>query len=84
MMRKTALALPVFLLAIGLGGGYLLGEANAERQPRMRAALRALKLAERELEGATADKGGHRVKAIELTRQAMAEVEAGIAYDDAH
>ena len=40
--------------------------------------------ARRELQRATPDKGGHRVKAISLVTQAIAEVNAGIAYDRRH
>jgi hypothetical protein len=50
-------------------------------QPKMQAALDALKLARRELADASADKGGHRVKAIELVEQAIAQVEKGITFD---
>lgn len=31
---------------------------------------------------ATADKGGHRVKAIQLTKDAIDEVKKGIAFDN--
>lgn len=53
----------------------------AADQPQMHAALASLKDAERHLEKATADKGGHRVKALELVRGAIAEVDRGIAFD---
>lgn len=56
--------------------------ADADRQPHMRAALSSLQSAKGQLEKATADKGGHRVKAIELTKAAIAQVEAGIAFDN--
>jgi hypothetical protein len=58
--------------------------AAAEPQPRMRSALRSLRLAERELAKADDDKGGHRVAALELVRRAIAETEAGIAFDNRH
>lgn len=35
-------------------------------------------------EGATTDKGGHRVKAMKHLQAAMAEIEAGIAFDKAN
>lgn len=53
-------------------------------QPHMQAALDALKLARRELDQAEADKGGHRVKAISLVDQAIAQVEKGISFDRRH
>lgn len=59
-------------------------DASADRQPLMRDALRELQKAARTLDRATPDKGGHRVKAIQLTAQAIAEVEAGIAFDNKH
>jgi len=50
----------------------------------MQAALQSLEAAHRSLEAATADKGGHRVKAIALTKEAIEEVKKGIAFDDTH
>ena len=50
-------------------------------QPQMKSALTSLKDAERHLEKATTDKGGHRVKALELVREAIQEVNRGIVYD---
>ncbi len=48
-------------------------------QPHMKAALDHLKSARSNLDRATADKGGHRAKAIELVNKAIDEVNAGIA-----
>ncbi len=59
------------------------GRARAD-QPHMQAALDALKLADRELAAASADKGGHRAKAQDLVRQAIVQVERGIQYDRRH
>lgn len=50
-------------------------------QPNMQAAKNHLQDALNNLENATADKGGHRAKAIDLTREAIAEVNKGIAFD---
>lgn len=47
-------------------------------QPHMQAALDALNNARGNLNQATADKGGHRAKAIELVRAAIDEVNLGI------
>lgn len=47
-------------------------------QPHMEAALHALNNAERELNSAEPDKGGHREKAMGLVRDAIAEVHEGI------
>ncbi len=50
-------------------------------QPQMQAALSSLREAERHLEKASRDKGGHRVKALEHVRAAIHQVEAGIRFD---
>ncbi len=65
-------------MAIVLFTGFLVGRASAG-QPHMRAALDHLLSAKSELQVALHDKGGHRVKAIELVNNAIAEVRAGIA-----
>ena len=49
-------------------------------QPRMQSALTALGEAKGQLEKADHNKGGHRVRAIELINQAISEVQAGIAF----
>jgi len=51
---------------------------KAPDQPHMQAALDALKSARNNLDKAEADKGGHRAKAIDLVKQAIDEVNAGI------
>ena len=61
-----------------VAAGFAAGAAYAA-QPRMRAALGYLQNAKAELQAAAADKGGHRLRAIELVNQAMGEVQAGIA-----
>ena len=48
-------------------------------QPKMQAALEALRNARGQLERAEHDKGGHRVKALGLIDPAIDEVKAGIA-----
>ena len=58
--------------------------ASAADQPHMQAALDALRLAKRELEQATTDKGGHRARAMGLVNQAINQVERGIAFDRRH
>lgn len=56
--------------------------ARLDPQPHMRAALTALESAKNHLEAANPDKGGHRVKALELVQNAMRETEAGIRFDN--
>jgi hypothetical protein len=53
-------------------------------QPKMQAALQSLQQAKASLNEATADKGGHRGKAMKLVDQALKEVQAGIDYDRTH
>jgi hypothetical protein len=59
------------------GSGY-------EAQPEMTAAIQHLREAQRNLELASRDKGGHRALALQHVNQAIAEVEAGIQYDNTH
>ncbi len=52
--------------------------AGAPDQPHMQAALNALENARDNLNRATADKGGHRAKAIDYVKDAISEVRKGI------
>jgi hypothetical protein len=52
--------------------------ATAPDQPHMQAALDALESARNNLDKAEADKGGHRANAIQLVKDAIAEVKMGI------
>ena len=72
------------LITVMAVAGLLVPLAYAEKQPHMQHALHALENAKAQLEKAEHDKGGHRVKAIELINQAIAEVQAGIEYDNTH
>lgn len=78
MSKKIVLAL---VLSFGLGFAT---HAVAEPQPQMRKALVALEAAVAHLKAASADKGGHRVKAILLAQQAIQEVKLGIDFDNKH
>jgi hypothetical protein len=60
-------------LAIGLGVGYAIGA-----QPHMEAAIGFLQSARGELQAALANKGGHRVTAIDLIDQAIDQVRQGM------
>jgi hypothetical protein len=72
----------IFATALLLGAATI--AAAVPDQPFMKAARADLNTAKRELQRATPDKGGHRVKAISLVNQAIAQVNAGIAYDRRH
>jgi 2-phospho-L-lactate transferase/gluconeogenesis factor (CofD/UPF0052 family) len=78
--KLTSFAL-IALLATAAGRGAFTS-ASAEPQPRMHQALDELRAAAASLEAADHDKGGHRVKALELTRAAIGQVEAGIRHDN--
>jgi len=78
-MRKLHLSLLALSLSLALAA-----PAFAQPQPHMTAALSSLETAKAELEKATADKGGHRVKAIELINSAIDEVKKGIEFGKKH
>lgn len=59
-------------------------DKKADQQPNMMSALQHLELAKDKLEKATADKGGHRVKAIKLVKEAIEETNEGIKWDAEH
>ena len=63
---------------------FLPGSLGSEAQPEMTAALQNLREAQRNLQLASRDKGGHRANAVRLTSQAIEEVEAAIKYDNRH
>jgi hypothetical protein len=73
-----------FALATALAAATLVPSVTAEPQPKMREALDSLRSAQRALEQASHDKGGHRAKALGLTKQAIDEVQAGIKFDNKH
>jgi hypothetical protein len=88
LIRRIPLLLLVLALGAALGvaasGAAQRRQAHPEPQPHMREAMTALRSAERHLTQATGDKGGHRVRAINLVRQAESEVQAGINWDNTH
>jgi len=71
------------LLVLVLSLGFIAGQLSAA-QPKMQAALTNLRQARSNLNAATADKGGHRERALSLVNQAIDEVDAGIRYDRHH
>jgi hypothetical protein len=74
-MRRRIVGIVTVLGIAGLG--FAAGTYAA--QPHMDNALAALQTARGELQVAEANKGGHRVNAMRLVDQAIAEVRAGIA-----
>jgi hypothetical protein len=77
MKAKTILAVVVLLGIVAIAGAM-------PDQPNMQAARGNLMTARNELQKATADKAGHRANAIRLVGNAIAEVNAGIAFDRRH
>lgn len=77
MKAKTILAVVMLLSIFAIAGAV-------PDQPFMQAARGNLQNARTELQRATPDKGGHRVNAIGLVNSAIAEVNAGIAFDRRH
>ncbi|WP_456372916.1 hypothetical protein, partial [Thiolapillus sp.] len=58
--------------------------STAEYQPAMERALDALLAAERALQNASHDKGGHRAAALRHVRAAIRETRKGMRYDNRH
>jgi hypothetical protein len=86
-MRTSIWKISTVVLAAALTfvvGSGLVRDASADPQPRMKSALEHLEGAREALKNADDDKGGHRVKALELTAKAIEETKAGIAFDNHH
>ena len=73
----------ILLACLLFGGGVLTGNAIAE-QGNMDRAANNLQMALDALNQATPNKGGHRERAIGLTRQALDQVEEGIVWANNH
>jgi hypothetical protein len=79
-MRNRVLAVfGVLLVAIGLV--FAQTHRMAIHEPHMSAAYGHLQQARAELERASANKGGHRDRAMQAVDQAMQEIEEGERYD---
>ena len=77
-LGKTGTAVLFSVLA---GAAGRLGGGAIAAPPRVGYALDHLNAAERDLQAATADKGGHRNRALSLTREAQEQVRKGMRYD---
>ncbi len=82
-MRASIVGFVFSVLAFGLLMLAPTGSTRAD-QPHMQAALDALRTAERELNKADPDKGGHRANALKHVAAAVRETESGIRYDRKH
>jgi uncharacterized protein HemX len=69
----------VIAAVVGLGAGIAMAG-----QPQMSGALSSLQNAQGYLNEVTMDKGGHASKARHLVAEAIAQVQEGIAYGQAH
>ncbi|MFO1183505.1 MAG: hypothetical protein U1E56_01805 [Bauldia sp.] len=72
-LRPRAVLATALVGMLAFGGGYVVAA-----QPHMQSALGALQGARAQLVDATADKAGHRIKAIALVDDAIREVRLGI------
>jgi len=79
MKRSNLLATAAMALVFCLG--FATRAYTFEPHPDMRAAMGALKNAMHHLETSKHDFGGHRVRAMEHVRAAIAEVQASFAFD---
>jgi hypothetical protein len=71
--------------ATGVAAIGLLGASSADAyQGNMEHALSALYQALASLRESTANKGGHRARAMDLVRQAIDETQAGVEFADEH
>jgi hypothetical protein len=77
-LRNIA-ALGVAGAAVALGASTLTASTAQAAQPHMNRALTDLQSALNQLNAASPDKGGHRLKAIALVKQAIDETTAGMA-----
>jgi len=80
MARPSRLSRWMSVSAAFLAGAAVASGVAIAQQPNMQNALNALFSARSSLQMAAPNKGGHRDRAINLVNQAIAEVEAGIAY----
>ena len=84
MRRTLAGAGLVLLLAAGATGCTYYSDGPPPGygggQPDMQGALSALQEARQQLQSAAPDKGGHRVQALQLVDQAIAQVQMGIQF----
>jgi len=77
---KRFLMLGIIIGAVGFAVSptpIVAGKKAVKGQPHMKKALKALQTAESELQTSKHNKGGHRVKALQLVRQAIKEVKEG-------
>jgi hypothetical protein len=80
--RSLAAMAATGVAAIGLLGAS--SQSAKAYQGNMERALASLHEALESLRDSTANKGGHRARAMDLVRQAIAETQAGVEFADEH
>jgi hypothetical protein len=83
MVRLNKAMIVSTAAAVVISTGFCIGSALAS-QPQMEGTLRGLEAAQGQLQKVTQNKGGHADAARQLVAEAIAEVQAGIAYGHAH
>jgi hypothetical protein len=68
----------------GWSGRWEAQNQGYEQQNNMEAAIQSLREAQRYLQSAAANKGGHREKALDYVNRAIAETQAGIDFANRH
>ena len=81
-MKINPWKVSTLVLTAALALSFATGPATSAPQPMMKKALASLRTAKKQLEAATADKGGHRVKALEHAKKALEETREGIKFDN--
>jgi hypothetical protein len=80
--RGFAATVATGLATLGLLGATV--KSASAYQGNMERALGSLHEALKSLQESTANKGGHRGRAMDLVRQAIAETQAGVDFADEH
>jgi hypothetical protein len=82
LTRRLAMTGTTGLAAVALLGATV--RSASAMQGNMERALGSLHEALQSLQESTPNKGGHRERAMDMVRQAIAETQAGIAFADEH
>lgn len=77
----TTTAIGAMANGSALHSGVRLAQVRRERHPELRRALRNLQAAKQNLQKGAHDFSGHRAKALDLTNQAISEVQQAIKSD---
>lgn len=78
MVRTIAVSL--FTVAVLVATSLPALSVDKDTQGHMEAAKKSIEQAQRELQAASPNKGGHREKALEYLKSALDQVQAGIYY----